>query len=139
MTSLLLTQLPDPQSAQALGWIAVALVCLVGGINQVLKLTDRFREQPPAVQTYATKVEHRDLATKLDVELGRERSARKKIHEEIAELQSGVSAIRAETSGQTRDIGELKQQISETNTRIDAVPQRTISLLRETQQLHAQK
>ena len=134
----LLAQLPSPDSAQAIGWLALAIFAAIGGVNQILRLTDRFKEHPPSYQTYATKTEHKDLADKMDSELGRERGARKQIHEQIGELRSDVSAMRTETGLQTRDISDLKRQVADTNARIDAVPARTISLLRETQQLHKQ-
>lgn len=139
MMPLFLAQLPDPQSAQSIGWIALAIVCLVAGINQVLRLTDRFKEHPPTHLTYATKAEHRELGEKLDAELGRERGSRKKMHEEIAQLQTSVATVRAENANQSKDLRELKQQIADTDRRIDAVPMRTIQLLRETQQLHTEK
>ena len=43
-------------SVQLAGWIG-SLFFLTGGLNQVLRLTDRFKEQPPPAQTYATKEE----------------------------------------------------------------------------------
>lgn len=136
---LILAQLPSPESAQAIGWLALSLVCLVGGINQVLRFTDRFKEHPPTYQVYATKTDHKELAEKMDTELGRERGARKEIHKEVAALQADISAIKNETAAQTRDINDLKRQVTDSNSRIDAVPQRTISLLRETQQIHLSK
>ncbi len=43
-------------SLELAGWIG-SLFFLAGGLNQVLRLTDRFKEQPPPGQTYATKEE----------------------------------------------------------------------------------
>ena len=43
-------------SIQLAGWIG-SLFFLGGGLNQVLRLMDRFKEQPPPAQTYATKEE----------------------------------------------------------------------------------
>ncbi|PTX95757.1 hypothetical protein DB354_10120 [Opitutus sp. ER46] len=131
--------MPAPDSAQAIGWLALAVFCAIGGINQVLKFTDRFRETPPSHQTYATKTEHAQLAEKLDTELGRERGSRKKMHEEISKMQSDISAISTDNHAQSKDLADLKRQISATEQRIDAVPMRTIQLLRETQQLHSSK
>jgi hypothetical protein len=134
----LVAQLPAPEAAQSVGWIALALVCLVGGINQVLRLTDRFREHPPTHQTYATKVEHKELETKVDAELGRERGARKSIHEQIAALQSEDAALKQKTAAHGEQLAALNGAISDINDRIDAIPQRTIALLNETKQLHRQ-
>ena len=38
--------LPDPNSAQSIGWISLALFALAGGVNQILKLVDRFKGKP---------------------------------------------------------------------------------------------
>ena len=78
----------------------------------------------------------RDHATNIDTQLGRERGARKEIHEQISDLTSKITALQTETKSQSACIADLKQQGMETAGRIDAVPMRTIQLLRETQQLH---
>lgn len=131
----LLAQLPDPGSTQAIGWLFLALFGAVGGINQILRITDRFKEHPPIHSTYATKEEHKDLAIRLDEELGRERGARKKIHEEIGSLQSGMSSLTTETENLTEAVAGMKTQIENTNDRIDKVPERVINLLRSTKGL----
>jgi len=75
------------------------------------------------------------LAAKMDEELGRERSARKKIHEDFAAMAGDVKVLQAETGRQTATLGELKVEVQSTNARIDAVPGRVINLLRETKGL----
>ena len=71
----------------------------------------------------------------MDEELGRERSARKKIHEDFAAMAGDVKVLQAETGRQTATLGELKVEVQSTNARIDAVPGRVINLLRETKGL----
>ncbi len=85
---------------------------------------------PPLHLTYATKTEHGALAARLDEELGRERSARKRIHEEIAALQAHTAALRAETTAQTNTLDELRQDQRELRARIDDLPRRTAEAFR---------
>ena len=84
----LLAALPSPDSPQALGWIVLTIAGLALAVNQVLSFTDRFREQPPASVTYTTKAEHRELAKKMDEELGREQD-RGRVAGEGAEARLG--------------------------------------------------
>lgn len=44
----------DPQSFQAIGWIALAIFGLAGGINQVLGIVDRIKGKPHAEQLQAS-------------------------------------------------------------------------------------
>ena len=64
--------------------------------------------------------------------LGRERGARKKIHEEIGVLQSSVARVETETTKQSEDLAEVKQDVKDMNARVDLVPERTINLLKTT-------
>jgi hypothetical protein len=52
--------LPDPIQAESLGWLALGLFALTGGINQILRLTDRLRPkepEPPLIKQFADRVE----------------------------------------------------------------------------------
>lgn len=95
---------------------------------------DEERHEPKAVPalhlTYATKSEHSALATRMDEELGRERGARKKIHEDIAALQALTAALQVELRGHTAVLAELKQDQREIRTRIDDLPRRTAEAFR---------
>jgi peptidoglycan hydrolase CwlO-like protein len=108
---------------------------LVGGsaalflVNQALTFyKDHIKETPTPAGTYAT-------LEKLDVELGRERGARKQMHQEMTEIQKSITALQTETDSQSNDIGSIKDDIKNFNDRIDAIPQRVITLLRETKGL----
>ncbi len=46
-----------PDAVQVAGWLASAFF-IAGGLNQILKLTDRAKERPPPAETYVTKVEY---------------------------------------------------------------------------------
>lgn len=133
----ILGQLPDPASAQAVGWILLSLAAACVAINSIAGFwKTHVREQPSPSDTYATKREHSALADKMDVELGRERSSRKKMHEEVAAIQGDIKAMRSDAESRALQLGDLKRQIEGLNQRIDEVPRRTIGLLRETKQLH---
>lgn len=88
------------------------------------------RANPALHLTYATKQEHSDLATRFDDELGRERGARKKMHEEIAALQAISAALKAEARARAAALDELKQDQREIRARIDDLPRRTADVLR---------
>lgn len=144
----IIAELPDPTSAQSIGFIALALFSLIAGINQILRLTDRFRTQPPPHLTYATKKEHdqqvakcaqdqKDMEKRFGETITAERRARKEIHEQIGVLTTELASVKSETRQQTSALDDLRDQQGKMNERIDAIPQRTISLLRETQQLHS--
>lgn len=54
MNSELTHILPDPATAQSVGWMLLVLFCILAGINQALRLLDRFRGQ---LSQYADKDE----------------------------------------------------------------------------------
>jgi len=110
----------DPTSYQAIGWIAVAVFSLVGGLNQILKLFRHFREEPPPVTTYATKIELERLRVDLHKAIetlstdGRARAAgiysrldslrlevkddQQRIHERTDEILAAVSELRGKVT-----------------------------------------
>ena len=130
-------QLSDPQAAQSVGWflLCIAAVCVVA--NQILSFYNSYiREKPSPSATYATKEEHREFRERMDVELGRERGSRKRMHEEMAALQADTHSLKESTQATTLQLSDLKRQIENTHARIDEIPQKTISLLNATKQLH---
>ena len=131
------SSLPDPGSAASIGWITLSIAALCVALNAVMGFwKEHVKERPTPADTYTTKDEHREFQQKMDAELGRERSSRKKIHEEVGELQADTKSLRTETENQTRQLADLKKQIGETAARIDEIPARTIRMLNETKQLH---
>ncbi len=51
------SEVPDPTSYAVIGWIALALFSLAGGVNQVFKVVDRLKGNPP-VENLAQRVAH---------------------------------------------------------------------------------
>jgi hypothetical protein len=98
-------------SLQLAGWIG-SLFFLAGGLNQLLRLTDRFKEQPPPAQTYATKEE----LGLLRQELGRLR----------AEVRDDRDRILAAGEERARKLHERIDPI------INEMPGKIIELLRNT-------
>lgn len=101
------------------------MTVLIGGsaalflINQALTFyKEHMKEQPSPANTYATKEEMKHAHGRI----GRERD---EINREITRLGEEQKAIRM----------VLDTEIKDLNRRIDAVPQRTIALLRETKDL----
>jgi seryl-tRNA synthetase len=142
-----LAELPAPDSPQAVGWGVLIFFAIMGGLYYTINVWRQLSgkgdkaSQPPQPlivkeeHAYATLPQLDALARKMDDELGRERGARKKIHEEIATIQATVSSISTETEKQSNDIAEVKSDVKRANERIDSVPERTIRLLRETKGL----
>lgn len=101
------------------------ITVLVGGsaaiflINQVLTFyKTHMKEQPTPANTYATKEEMKHTHGRI----GRERE----------EVNLALAALREEQKAMRL---VLDTEIKDLNRRIDAVPQRTIALLRETKGL----
>jgi len=122
MTFLLLAQLPPPDSAQSIGWLALALAALIAGVNQVLKFTDRFRQHPPLHTTYATKAEHAELKARVeeigkDIKAGFEKLDQKRsnsvgnVHELVREQAESIAALKADSATHTRHLLSLEGKI----------------------------
>ena len=69
IASLYLLNSADPKSAQAVGWIFLGLITIIGGIILFLKLADRIRGSKPDatdLQTFATKAELQEVKGDVD-------------------------------------------------------------------------
>ncbi len=89
-----------------------------------------FGQDPPLHKEYVTRNEHESLKKKMDEELGRERGARKQIHQDIAALQTGIEVVKSQNREQSERIGEIRNDQLAIRDRIDDFPKRTIELLR---------
>lgn len=99
-------------------------------LMMVLLVRKVFGHEPPLHKEYVSRAEHEALVEKIDADLGRERGARKQMHQEIANLQSGVEVVKTQNAQQSAALGELRTEQAKIRDRIDEVPQRTINLLR---------
>ena len=143
---------PDPAAISS--WLSVAFY-LLGGIAAAVGALVGWRalnpaptalKQPVIVQgadKFPTEAECEARHERLAQEFGRERIARKGIYERIEAQGVEIASLTKEVEMQTISLDELKAthladlkaQIERTNERIDAVPARVISLLRETKGL----
>ena len=124
MTLLAITDhLPDPTSASSIGWLMVAVAALAATINQILKLTDRFKANPPTHTVFATKADHGELKERVNL-----------VETRVDENFKLLDQKRSVSIGNLHEA--LKQQTEMLNGRIDEVPGRVIRLLNETKQLH---
>jgi hypothetical protein len=79
---------------------------LVGGINQILRITDRFKEKPPPSQTYMTKsdcaAQHESI-----------RELSRSLQSEIVALKRERDGVLAQMNAQLTDLRrELKSDIA---------------------------
>ena len=91
-------------------------------------------EVKPAAE-YPTRADCEERHRRLEQELSHDRLARKAIYERLERQGNELATVKNETSQQTTSLAHLKTQIEKTNERIDAVPGRVISLLRDTKGL----
>ena len=79
--------MPAPTSLEIGAWL-VCLVAVIAGVNQVMKLFDRFKETPPPRDTYQVKgdyVTHRELKELQD-----------RVDELSGELRESIADVRRE-------------------------------------------
>lgn len=137
----LLAELPDS------GWLIIicVVVGIIGlvGIAVIVGVLRGFRENladeikreidtkqaaaPVQVQSplivkahehLVTREEHQKLEARMAEELGRERGARKKIHEEIGTLQGDVKVLQSQNDNQTRQLSNLDGKIDQVLMRL---------------------
>jgi hypothetical protein len=81
------------------------------------------------------KEEQKEQDAGVDTQLGRERGARKEIHQEITAIKADLSAARVATANLGERVGELKREVCDMGKSIDLVPGRVVNLLKETKGL----
>jgi len=135
MLSAILAQISYDQVPALVQW-------LIGGsvtvflLNQILTFyKEHIRETPAPANTYATRAD-------MDAELGRERGARKKMHEEMTEIQKSITALQIETKNQTADIDTISLAVgtmrSEIRTDVNGVQSRISDVLSAVSELKGQ-
>jgi hypothetical protein len=117
--------LPDPKSAEAIGWLIACLAGTAVSLNQIGGFFDRFRSKPPIAETYATKAEL--AAVKVDIE---------GVRTNVAALQ--VDMRKSEKSildaGEARAV-TLHARINEIEGEIRNLPHQMIALIRNTKEI----
>lgn len=78
-------------------------------------------QQPLIVKAHeslVTREEHTQLSTKMNEELGRERGARKQIHQEISDLQGDVKVLKSQNDSQTLKLTQLDGKMDQVLLRL---------------------
>lgn len=146
---MMLGEIAVPTSVQIGGWL-FCLFALVGGMNQLLKLTDRMKEKPPAgevraeaAQKYMMRSEcsawmtqhqdvHKDLFKKVG---GMERGWNDRISNEISQMRAehdkSSTTIHTRLNEFERSIGKLEsatelqnQSLAQIQTQLGRMSQR---------------
>ncbi len=131
--------LPDPNTAQSIGWLTLAAFSLIGGINQALQLTDRLKGKPPA-DVLASKSE--ELKSRLEcveaeavdqtvcrathAEVNRRLNELEKLGKEADERRRAIYA----EIGKVRDA--FKADMQRIEDKLEVMPGRVIEILRQT-------
>lgn len=128
--------LPDPQGFQSIGWIVVILFSLIGGTNQVMKLTDRFKPQSAQTQNIqpqpliVSKAEEMVELRTFDEFVQQNGDVHRELFSKIGGVERGTNA-RMETLRL-----EIKADIQGVQNRLNAVaeemPRRVLDLLHST-------
>ncbi len=110
----------EPSTWQAIGWLAVALFSLAGGINQVTKLVDRWRGHPPAETLKASADELTRRVSALEENAQEAMERRRAMHGKIDAVESKVRA-------------DVKQDLGNVYERLNSVSQSIAGLARDTE------
>lgn len=136
-------QLPDPQNFASIGWVIVIIGGLIWGLRNGIGFVRDLKDKPAPgdVQREAAAMfaQKRDLeahvattdskferlAKQRDEDLKNAAAARKDMHEDIAAIDSKVSALAATTDLQTGQLDRLDKKL-------DGMPERVIATLKTT-------
>ena len=90
---------------------------------------------PKPQDEFVSKIDYDKQQAEIREELKRHTSSRKGIYEKLEEQGKSISRIESTMTQHGQELITLNDTIDKTNERIDAIPQRVISLLRETKNL----
>lgn len=129
--------LPDPSLFSSIGWVCVILVCIVVGTNAVLDLWHKIQAKPTGADALKEANEifaEKKRLEKLELDFAHykeitEREAairRKGIYDKIDRSREEV----LQRVDDTRK--ELEDKLKDVNARVDTIPDRVITTLRNT-------
>jgi hypothetical protein len=133
VTLLLAESSPSFTAGELAAFLGIAAFLL----GLVLLARKVFGHDPALHMQYVAREDHDRFREETLAELKRHASRRAEIYTLQTEHGAAIRSLQVETTKQTADLSELKAQVKAVDARIDAVPMRTIQLLRETQQLHS--
>ena len=122
-------ELPAPESASAVGWLAVTFFTIMAGLYYTLAVFHKLRgggteikPQPFVVQEHASpalKTEQEKLEKKIDAADAWARSSRKGIYEKIEDHSSRIMALESTAARTADNVAKLETKI-DGNTQITA-------------------
>lgn len=129
----------EPNHWQALGWIAVAIFALAGGVNQVVRLVDRFKGHPPVehlqlnAMEIARRVESLERLTADSINHRSEinddiKSVKDELREEtrrdLGEIYARIHTLGESVAGLNRDTEHTSRQLAHIDNKLDRVIER---------------
>jgi len=115
MMPLLLAESATAFTAAQLG-AALGILLFVLGI--IVAWKKAFGHEPPLHKEYATRIELDKVEKTLKEDLTKQASARKKMHEEISDLQGEVRALQTSADFQTRQLTNLDAKMDQVLLRL---------------------
>lgn len=88
----MLAELPDPTSAQSVGWLLLSMAALVVAAERGFKFIAMFKENPPPAETYTTIKECKVLHAALDARLAQTESEMQRGFKELKDSLRDMSA-----------------------------------------------
>lgn len=70
----------------SIGWLAITAFAIVAGLNQVLKLSDTFKEKPAPADTYVTLKECAAKNSAQDLRIARVECASEQLRSELKDM-----------------------------------------------------
>jgi hypothetical protein len=132
--NLLLAQVASPPTFTPGEFYAVVgVLLLLLAIAIAIKIL--IKREPPMHREYMARSDCEKQHNEVQTALNRDAFARKEIYRTLSAQGEQISALKNGMDTQTISLTGLKMQIDHTNERIDAIPSRVISLLRETKNL----
>lgn len=117
------------------GQLGAAIGILLLALSVIVAWRKVFNQDPPLYKEYVTRTQHDKDQAETWAELKRHAARRAEIYEEQKRQGEKLARLEVATQQQTEDLGTIKDQIADANERINAVPERTISLLLDAQKL----
>lgn len=119
--------------------IGIFIGCLIVLVSFASALKNLFTRQPPLHREYVDRVSYEADKKKLEDEQARQSRNRKEryVIEESREQAraAAIADLKARSEAQGEAIKQLSGEVGEIQTRIDAIPGRTIELLKGTKGL----
>lgn len=131
--------MPEPTHWQAFGWIAMVLFGLAGGINQVVRLVDRWKGHPPVEHLQINANELARRVTSLEQTAAEALERRRAMHDKIDRVKEEIreevktdlggvyerlNTLTASVAGLHRDTEHQNRQLLHMDGKLDRLIER---------------